>query len=132
MAFSCLIQATVSLNRDAAAISPGWRRGSIGGVGSAGMASRLGWASGWMQPACRTSRPSYPGRRPAPGPAYQPGTTGVLRVGMPARTDLSIFRCARTSSNGVNASHCRSDTSETRSARHNSRSRSVVLPVFSM
>lgn len=44
--------------------------------------------------------------------ADHPGTTGVLCVGMFARTDRSIFRWARTSSYGVNASHCRSETSE--------------------
>src|SRR5262249_10203838 len=40
---------------------------------------------------------------------------------MLSRTDLSIFKWACTNANGVNASHCRSDTSETRSARRAAR-----------
>ena len=62
----------------------------------------------------------------------QAGTTGVLCVGIFARTDLSMFRCAFTSSYGVNANHCRSETSAKWSDCHSSRYRSVVVPVFSM
>ncbi len=62
----------------------------------------------------------------------QDGTTGVLRAGTSARTDLSMPRCARTSSKGVNASHCRSDTSMNLLVFHTSRNCSFVAPVFSM
>src|SRR5271157_4928167 len=65
-------------------------------------------------------------------PPPQPGTTGVLCVGIFSRTDLSMFRCAFTSSYGVNANHCRSETSAKWSDCHSSRYRSVVVPVFSM
>ena len=65
-------------------------------------------------------------------PPPQPGTTGVLCVETFARTDLSMFRCARTSSYGVNANHCASETSAKWSDCHSSRYRSVVVPVFSM
>src|SRR5271157_1702008 len=65
-------------------------------------------------------------------PPPQPGTTGVLRVETFARTDLSMFRCAFTSSYGVNANHCASETSAKWSDCHSSRYRSVVVPVFSM
>src|SRR5260221_7010132 len=41
----------------------------------------------------------------------QPPTIGVLAAGIFARTDSSTFRCARTSSCGVNFNHCASDTS---------------------
>ena len=70
-------------------------------------------------------------QRNSPGDA-QAGTTGVLRVGTSARTDLSMRRCARTSSKGVNASHCRSDTSMNLSVFHTSRNCNFVVPVFSM
>ena len=43
--------------------------------------------------------------------ARQAPTTGILRGGIFARTDPSMFRCARTSSWGVNANHCASGTS---------------------
>ena len=62
----------------------------------------------------------------------QAGTTGVLCVETFARTDLSMFRCAFTSSYGVNANHCASETSAKRSDCHSSRYCSVVVPVFSM
>src|SRR5207245_10397394 len=41
----------------------------------------------------------------------QPTTTRVFRAVTLDRTDLSILRCARTSSYGVNANHCASETS---------------------
>ncbi len=72
-------------------------------------------------------------RSPRPPAARdQPGTTGVLCVGIFARTDRSIFTLACTSSYGVNASNCRSETSENLSVFHSSRNCSFVVPVFSM
>src|SRR5271157_713050 len=65
-------------------------------------------------------------------PPPQPGTTGVLCVGIFSRTDLSMFRCAFTSSYGANANHCASETSAKWSDCHSSRYRNVVVPVFSM
>jgi hypothetical protein len=82
--------------------------------------------------------PTPRAREPLPCPqaplwwATQAGTTGVLRVGMFARTERSMCRCARTSSYGVNANNCRSETSATLSDFHSSRNCSFVVPVFSM
>ena len=62
----------------------------------------------------------------------QAGTIGVLRVGILARTDLSIFRFSWTRSYGVKASHWRSEMSANLSVLHSSRNWSFVVPVFSM
>jgi hypothetical protein len=71
-------------------------------------------------------------RRTRPNRGRHAGTTGVLRVGMFARTDRSMCRCACTKSNGVNANNCRSETSANLSVFHSSRNCSFVVPVFSM
>jgi hypothetical protein len=72
-------------------------------------------------PGTKDHRQGRPGSCGPPAARDQPGTTGVLCEGIFARTDRSSFRWARTSSYGVNASHCRSETSANLSVLHSSR-----------
>jgi exonuclease III len=98
----------------------------------AGAIERFALIRSSRMPGTKEHRRGRPGSCGPPAARDQPGTTGVLCVGIFARTDRSMFRLARTSSYGVNASHCRSETSANLSVFHSSRNCSFVVPVFSM